>query len=473
VLAFYDDAENLYHAFALARGQIPYLDDFNHHFEGFVAEYLIGGLLLGFSPMLIRACALFNQTAMAYGVFLCAAEILPRRFAVLAAVFAISAREPWVLGFYPQYQINLVLVYVVWSALRALRGNETCWICFSSFLCGILLTFDQRTALAPIIPAAAMFLTRQGGSPRRWTASLAACLAAPAAALVWLYFHGALGGFIEQTVIFPLRFRSAGNAGIFAKAIELHRYLPELTPHLVAGGLIGVAALARKFSASGAVKLFFASAVPIAVMPLVGGRDFDYYTLPWIPWLAIAAAASPEFFKGEFVRRAWLVLLWSAPVISLLAAAHFLATPDAGPRNEGDGTREVEAFLRGDLASSDSLFIWGYRLEPYIALQRTSAYPFANTILIHPDSSIKDPAKRALHVYPKYEALFERLLTERPPQVVVTFTREGSEDDSPAQRVLYKTLAQRYRREFSVEKRDFKGALCTYVVYRLRDSKSG
>ena len=481
-LAFYDDSETLYHTLALLNGKIPYLDDFNHHFEGYVLQFVLGAKIFGFSPLLIRQVAFVNQVAVAIGVLLCLRFFVGRWLALLGAAICITAREPFVLGFYQQHQINLFFVFILFLSLLHLSqssfGSLKSWpLPLAFFLSGLVFTFDQRALALLVIPLGALALRHKPVSWQSFSASAGAFLLAPCLALSYLASHNALGLFIEQTLIFPAKYRSASKSFylIFSDGLNMHRYLATQTPILFALALIGICALIRirnKTSDSAPkarYSLMILCLLPLIAMPFFGSRDFDYYTVTWLPYLSIMAVLSKSFFNHISARlRQCFYLVLAAPILlPLYLSAHNL---NQVKDYTGDGIEEVTAYLKENLKPSELLYVWGYRMDVYARVNRLAAYPFASTIFVQPDSQITDPTMRLEHVYPKYEKMFLELLKSNPPDVVVVFQREGAKEPSRAGQALNEALASSYSQEFESKKKDFLGKECIFTVFRRTSS---
>lgn len=475
-LAYYDDGETLYHTFSLLNGQVPYRDNFNHHFMGYVIPFIGLSHLAGFSVDLIREMAFVNQVLCGYGVFLCVSVFCGFLPSFLAALMAISAREPWVLGFFQHYQNSLLIVFVLYFALRYLEDGKSFFLIVSSFLCGVLFTFDQRVLLAGLIPLAAFTLEslkRRSLSAGTLSGSLFAMSSAPLLCLFYLYLNNALWAFIEQCFVFPLKYRvgSKSTADAAWDALYLHRYLFTQTPLLLIFGVIGfITALMllqkKGYEKKNALLLVVLSALPVASIPLFGGRDYDYYTIPWLFYLAVLAGIGTLMFRKRAVYTALLAAPLIMPVLSVLSY-------DGRYKGyEGDGLRETAAFLKQDIKPDDSLFIWGYRLELYVRAEKLSAYPFSGNLLIHPDPQIKDYQDRLKHIFPRYEEMFMDLLKNKPPVYLVTFSRGGINPDSPARRALFQKILNEYTEVFHITRDDFLGEECSYRVFKLKSGGS-
>ncbi|NLF25964.1 MAG: hypothetical protein GX589_09960, partial [Deltaproteobacteria bacterium] len=468
-LSFYDDGETLYHTLTVLKGGLPYRDSISHHFLGYVLQFLVGAKIFGFSPSLVREVAFLSQILTGFGVFLCMRLMLPWHAALLAGVLTVSAREPWVTGFFVQYQINLLYVYALLCSLSYLRSGRTWKVAVAGLLCGLAFTFDQRAlALTLLLPTCVVLKPSQ--KPPQLLKALSAAslgwLTPPLLAVLYLSINGLWEQFIEQTWIFPTRYRVASQSmlELLQHALLVHKYLLTLTPILLVAGLLGWGALIKSLqrhkgdqNLTACRRLMLCLALPLGAMPLFGSRDYDYYTITWLPYLAMLSAISPDFFRslGIRARRLVTMLLWT-PVLFSLSSAWLHRNWAEKQEYQGDGIQEVAQFLKNNLTLADSVYVWGYRLDLYAYLEKLSAFPFVNQMLIHPDKVSSDATVRAKHIYPKYEALFLNLLNESLPDYLVTIN-EDRQFESPSHQRVTELLRKRYQLVHQLQRKDFRG----------------
>lgn len=475
-LAYYDDGETLYHVLNILQGGVPYKDDQTHHFLGYILPFFFGSKVLGFSAELIRAIACINQVATAYGVFLCLRMFCRFPLSLLGGLLLLSSREPWVLGFYIQYELNALYVFVLYCSLRYVMQPGSGWLAAASFLAGLSFTYDQRAVFFLLVPLSAFFCSRKSSDKLANPLFLNALLflAAPLAMIFYLSIHGALSEFIEQAFIFPKQYRvgSQSFAQQMTVALQAYRHLIEATPLLFTAGTIGLVALLLELrEAAGAEKhiplVMLTAALPPFIYPFFGGRDLEYYTVPWLPWLSIVAIiAGRQFFQSAAVRSVWIIFLLAQPLLSAAGAAK-LISEGTYAAYDGDGVRETVTYLREHLTSADSVFVWGYRPDIYVYLNRRSPYPFANRMMIHPDQAITDPAERLKHIHPGYQELFYSLLENKPPTYIVRFIRDDSERlGSASHEKILQVLGSSYTKVFAVTKKDVTNGTCTFEIYR-------
>lgn len=478
-LAYYDDGETLYHTMNILEGRAPHLDDVNHHFTGYLLPFVIGAKFLGFSADLVRQVLAINQILMAFGVYLILRLSFSFGLSLAGSLLAITAREPWVLGFYPQQQINLLSVYMILLALKSLSAPSAKFLYASALLCGLAFTFDQRALFLALIPVVALLLRNRGGSinAAREVLLVALCLAAlPCLGLYYLWANGALQEFVRQTWTFPRAYRigSKSFADMIVGGIVSHKYLLGDTTFMTCAAALGALTLLRLLRSAKTPEirdralLLIVCIIPLSIMPFFGGRDFEYYTITWLPYLAIMTVVSTEFFKrlAEPFRRLYLCVT-ILPVVFSVAGS--VQNREIYNDYTGDGIFEVVNFLKEELAPRDSLFVWGYRPDIHVRLERLSPYPFVNQIMIQPDSQIKGEEERRRHVFPAYEQRFFKLLDSSPPEVIVVFYRhEKTNAPSAANSKVTELLAAQYDKVYEVEKEDFMDFKCFFEVYRRR-----
>ena len=468
-LYYYDDGETLYHAFSILSGRIPYRDDITHHFVGYVLLFVILGKFFGISTILIPVVGALNQIASSYLLYRTLRLLTTPVRSLAGALLLLSAREPWVLSFFPLYQVNLLMVALWYLTLKSVVDHRPYLLKLAALIAGFAFICDQRALILILIPLTGAYLLRSKLSANdRWNIFLLYATP-PTVSLLLLKLYGALPSFVEQTIIYPHLYRSGGTAGgIVAHQLELHAPLFSQTPLLVVFAALGIVSLVLRRATlhrpipRGAV---LAACIPAVAIPLVGGRGFDYYTIPYLPLLSALAVWSLDLLpKG--VRSSGVALLFVPPLLSL-CSTHSLYRSDQIRNYYGDGAKDlVQFFEREDPLRQASVYIWGYRPDLYIYLQRLSPNRFVNRQFIHPDAGIADPLARVRYVYPDYEEEFLRLFSTTPPDYLVVFSRPPSltshADDVVSQRlpILYKKL---YSNTFQC----LTGESCTFDIYRI------
>lgn len=467
-ILFYDDGEMIYHALAISKGHIPYIDTHTHHFLGYTIPTIIFGSIFGYSTDLLRHMGTVFQVCSGLGLFILLDRHLSRGWALFAALLYISAREPWVNGFPLQYELNLIII-IIFILLDSGQKRD---LLLATLLSGLAFTFDQRALALATLPLVGMVTSAR--DKRAFLQFGAAWAIFPLLALSYLWLNGALVAWWEQTFIFPAKHR-VGSLSLWESLIQgltLHRYLFTQTPWLAALAFVGFSVLIshplkNTFSVPLRRALLVAPLILFA-MAAVGGRDYDYYTITWLPYLAILAGI---FFKYA-VQSSAIIQGASALIVvcglmepfyhgvNLIRTGYF-------DKYQSDGSVEVAAFLKKEMSQDDSLFIWGYRLDLYVRLGRTSPFPDSTLLFINPDWVIEGPL-RWRHIAPKFEYEFIERMISAPPSFLIKFTRAPNlPRGSPANSFVEKSLLERYKKVFEIEREDYLGGKPRFEVYRL------
>ncbi|MCB0318395.1 MAG: hypothetical protein KDD56_06525, partial [Bdellovibrionales bacterium] len=153
----YDDAETLYHVLSMRYGRVPHLEDASHHSLGYILPFYLLSFFFGFSEFLLRQSAFIIQALAALGVFLTVRIYQKRDSALITSLLFLSAREPWVNAFYPQYIFNLIFVWVLYFLVTDIHANRFKLSRYAFLLCGIGFVFDQRLLFLTILPLCLSF----------------------------------------------------------------------------------------------------------------------------------------------------------------------------------------------------------------------------------------------------------------------------------------------------------------------------
>jgi len=476
---FHDEGETLYRTMLMLRGGVPYRDDLTHHFVGYVIPYLLAAPFLGLTDALPHQLGTVNQVLVGLGVFLCLRLLTGFAWSLVAALLAACAREPWVESFYVQHELNLLQMAIWYGCLRYILRGSRCAFLLAGVVAGLSFVFDQRAvAFIAYLPIALMM--RQRVQREAWGAvagwGLVSVLIAPACAAAYLVLHGAFSEFIQQTIVFPALYRrgSQSVAASLWQGILLHRYLFTLSPLLALGavfGLFGVYRMWRDRPApwQAAVLFLLLTAIPLIPMQMLGGRDYNYYTITMLPLMAALAAFGYGIFQeNRGFRLVFLIFLTLPTVLGIVEAG--AAKRDPIVRDyRGDGLNETVDFLQKVLLPTDTLYVWNYRLAIYTRLGRLAPTRSANEIMIHPDSLVLGP-ERIAHVFPRYETEFLNWISRTPPTYIVWFDRTGQEKRTSRVRdVVESLIAAHYREVFSIQRRDLTRSDCTYRVFQKNE----
>ncbi len=476
---FHDEGETLYRTMLILRGGVPYRDDLTHHFAGYVLPYLLAAPFLGITDALPHQLGTINQVLVGLGVFLSLRMLTGFSWSLVAALLAACAREPWVESFYVQHELNLLQVFIWYGSIRYIVYGSRGAFSIAAFIAGLAFLFDQRAlAFVAYLPIA-LFL-RQRVQRESW--GEAACwggfavLLAPLCAVVYLLANGALSEFVQQTIVFPTLYRrgSQSLATSLWLGIWLHRYLFTLSPLLAVGAAFGLFGVYRMWHDQptpwrAAVQFLLLTALPLIPMQMLGGRDFNYYSITTLPLMAaLAAFGYGIFLRHRAFQAIYLIFLVLPTVLGIVEAG--AARKDPMVRDyRGDGLNETVEFLQKVLLPTDTVYVWNYRLHIYSRLGRLAPVRASNEIMIHPDSLVLGP-ERAAHVFPRYETEFLNWISRTPPTYIVWFDRTGQEKRTSRVRdVIESLIAAHYQEVFSIQRRDLTRADCSYRVFKKRE----
>ena len=510
-LGFNDDSETLYHTLNIYLGKTPYLDDYSHHFLGYILPFYLVAKLDGFSYTVYEYVRNINQISSGILMFFVLKEIkFNYLLCLLGGSILISVREPWVLGFFQQYQINFLTLIILIFTLKYFNTKYNNYIYTAFFFSGVAFTWDQRALLLIFIPSITIFYnyflssqTPPFQSIKRLVLSyvkgILIYLIWPIFSLYYLYHNGAYQKFIEQTIIFPFFHRSGSKTiyEIIVDTFHIYEYLITGSPILFLISLFGFILLIFVFLRSykkndnkiinedsffkkisifiknlkDKEKIFFLTIfllIPSILMPILGGRNFENYSITVFPVLTIFYVYGIDLFSKnkDFIFKFILGILSVIPILlSLQNSINNL------PSNKytGDGIYETVDYLNNNLTTRDNIFVWGYRLDVYVYLAKLGAFPFANQILIHPDNTIVDEENRKKHVYTKYEEEFNDLINNHKPRFIILFERENSPLRSSKSDILIRKIVDKdYILKRKFEKKDFKDKECIFQIYEIK-----
>jgi hypothetical protein len=474
-VGFLDDYETLYHVFSVIQGKVPYRDDYHHHFMGYLLPYLFLAKFQGFDVNLLRQMAFLNQVATGFVVYLCLGLFVSRVHALIGGLLVVSAREPFVLGFFMNYQSNLLVVLIWYFCFAYLKQKRINNIYIAGFITGLLVTYDQRFIFSSCLPFAALWLAAPNKvSIRSVFYVLLTVGFCPISLLSYLALQDALIPFFEQCFIFPMNYRVASQDvwATLINVIYVHRYLLELTPYLLFAGLWGFLYLffshGKKLEAGVKGFIFISLGIQFIASSL-GGRDYEYYTIPYLvilPLLAVLGSIAFDRFTWR-LRGVYLVIL-SLPVMVSIYQSLNLEPNKIAVKANFDGSKQTIDFLKSELKENDTFFVWGYRFDLYVRTERLSAYPFANLLMIQPDQQVRDLSLRNKHIYHKYQKYFFDLLSNRPPSVIVVATRNGIRLSSPSQDKIEEMVRTDYTKLFSVTGSNIVQETTSFEVYRKK-----
>jgi len=362
------------------------------------------------------------------------------------------------------------------AALYSTRRQQNWLIYLSALFAGLALCFDQRALVAITVPVCALLVSQRVSSSQVLKCVL--CYVTPfIATLSWLIYRGAWQEFYLQTVIFPSQYRVASQS--LTQLLELwiknHLVLIDSSPLLVTfaaiGGFLVLRVLLRGVqSINRSALLIFLAAAPFCIlMPISAGRTFDYYTIPWLPWLALASAIGASLIPFSSPGKKLYAAILVAPVIiSLTHVAFYKPSPEFVACID-DGAPEVVAYLAQQGINDRELLVWDYRLDLFVKLGIVGAIADANPIMIRPDRGVRGALERQQHVLPEHEQRFYSTLEKIPPRFIVTAKDFDPELTSAADIRLREMIDEQYTERLSISRAGFMGKVVDWRVYEQQD----
>jgi hypothetical protein len=470
-LAYYDDGENLYHTLSLLQSEIPYLQDYNHHFIGYLLPLYIVGACIGFTPDLYHYTYPLIQGITGMLVIAIVMRSFSFKTALAAALLVVTAREPYMLGHYIQITLNPIWLGMLLCSMRFIERNHLTTLIGCGLLWGLGICSDQRTVFFGAIPLIAILVQRERSFFLKLS-TLGLCAAIlPTLALASLWYNGALLSWYEQTIYFPSTYRVASSTPLSTLKLwlENHRYLITETPILALLALSGliylILSIVKKLVSRDA--LLIASTLPaLSAFIALGGRDYDYYSIIALPLLGLLApyslALAPDRPRAQLGISACIIAqILLAPILSL-----GLFFDKEFQAYSGDGVGEVVHYLAKNSSPGEKIYLLGYRLDLFVKLGRTSGYPFSSQIFYIPDAAIESKDHQA-HIYPEYYERFKETLTSTPPAWIVRFKTSAVGDlVREAERYVETLTTSQYEKRFETSRMNHVGERISFTVWK-------
>jgi len=465
-----------------ASGGLPYRDAWDHKPPAIYLLYAGLDAVVRPSPgqvnsMLRWASAACDAAATVALFFLVRRLVGGAPALVAAALYGLFAAASVVRleAFQPEQPVLVLTVCALLAAVAYSQRPRYPLVFLSGLLFGLALTFKQIAA--PVGMAVWAWLaweTLRGKEPSRvrrfiWQSVLLALGAVLPFALFMAYFaaRGALGDFIECTVLFNLHYTGAARrAGALAGAkLVLTKMGPDHA-FLWLAAVVGLARLLRDRATRSAGLLLLFWTVGAFLGLFACGQFARYYYIPTVGPLAAASGAGLAWLwqatrGGRMASRAIAV----AVALVLLALVAFAAKRSYGPGGWHDLALDPRAtnvvaqnlarHIRQNTAPDDRLYVWGGRAQLYVLSGR------------------KNPCRYYYNTYfgmKKQQAFFyqasrlreimDALRKHRPPYVVATELR--SLDYFPE---LKRFIEEQYRLDRIWEGRPF-----PFHLYRRRDN---
>jgi hypothetical protein len=417
---FLDDGETLYHLKALYASLVPYRDDVTHHFLGYLISYLFLEKIFNSPQVLLFVTALLHQLISALAIFSLTFKISNNRaLAFLSGLTFLAALEPYALGYPPIAQLTS-LILLTFCALLNRSGLIRL---LGSLVFGVALTFDQRAIFfTPLFIYQIWRKEKKLISPRHFIAMLLV----PFSMLFYLFINSAVKDWFKQTIIYPLFHRNCGTWGnsnfLALEAPLFYLYLLALLTIIIF--IVKRPAILTFEKSLLASLAFLASLLSV----LAGGREFTYYHYPLIAFATVIISALARLLE----RRERFPLFYSLFLFLALFPTTALINSFTlkFPPLKSDLSLLSATLAREDPLKQKSFYIWGYRPDLYIKLNRLSASRFMNRQMVHPDQGVRAAKDRACHVMPQLlESFISEWNSDKPELVLLVESKFSSQSE--------------------------------------------
>lgn len=421
-----DLGEMLYEVRRLQLGYVPYKDTFTHHFLGYIVPFYALGWVTALTPAVIKGASLVFNFATAIFVWLTVREVSRASFAWLGAFLAVTVGWFWGwqgFAFNIQSYLAPVLAAAILLAVRAACRAQTASLCACAFLTGVLVTFDQRAAVFLALPAVAFVMTPDLRRPGVAALVSLFATAAPSAAIWYLVRAGAWNDFVDQTMLFPLRYRNTGVP--FAIGPIVLTWLGAWPAERIAIPITLAGAVAAWFrEPRAAVKTIWIVALGgSAVYALAGGRPFPNYFLIFGPVTIVLMALCPWYLAGRFKLASHAVAL-GLVVLGLVCALRPLllvgVTGSAFLRSHEETIETVSTYVRQHTSPEDAVLVWGFAPQIYVMADRFRTFRDAGLLSVAGANFSSTNAADQGRV-PRMVAEFDEFLARTPPKAIVVY----------------------------------------------------
>lgn len=402
-----DEFEHAHATWCVSRGQMPYVDFFEHHTPW---------LYLAFAPLfrlfatdtsasaavslffVLRLAMLAVTIACVVCVYVLGREWRDRFTGILAAFLIATASQfqdsmmefrpdvPALLGFL----LSLLALIRAWRAGR--NSEAAALLTLGGLAFGASVLFTQKILFAgPGLAFALLaYVAGVGRAPGGWIARAGhvACFtlaaAVPAAGTMWWFFsHGALGAFIHYNVVFNVD----QNAQRFSPLPRLFSHLIH-SPALLVLGFGGFAAAIRegRSGVAGSRLVLLSTAASLFAGVFAFGRVYDQYLVDYFPHLAVFGASWAQSILSRVSpaapRPSWLTAgLVLTPAACLVALLFGVEAPTSGT-----GVAMLAGFTLAALLAAAALDAWWRDRAPAaagLALTALVAMHYANLARVH------------------------------------------------------------------------------------------
>jgi len=411
----------------LQLGFVPYRDTFTHHFLGYLAPFYALGSIVVLTPAVLKvACLCFNFIT-AILVWLTLRELGDRRAAWLGAFLTVTAGWFWswhAFGFNIQSYLTPALAAVILLAVRASIGGRRGSLYACAFWCGVLATFDQRAMLFSTLLAVPIAFAPGLRQTRVLGVTTVALAIVPLIGIGYLWQAGALRDFIEQTLVFPLRYRNTGVP--FAVGPFLSAWLGSwvggeriAVPVMLASAL-AACIVERRLAVRTLWLLTLGCAAGYAAL---GGRPYPNYFLIFGPVSLLLMSLAPSY-AATWSRTAGRALGIALVVLGVFCAVRPALLRSATgsvflPANETT-IDAVAAHVRERTSPNDGLLVWGFAPQIYVLSDRFRTFRDAGLLSVA-GANFASTDARAQGRVPNMVREFDRYLKETPPRMIVSY----------------------------------------------------
>jgi hypothetical protein len=415
----------VYQARRLQLGYVPYRDTFTHHFNGYVLPFYLIGSVAPLTPFVLKVASLCFNFATAILVFLILREIADSRIGWIGAFLAVTTGWFWNwqgFAFNIQSYLVPILSLMLLLIIRSFTQKNRAAFCGAALCGGVLLIFDQRAAVMLVLLVLPPLFLQEARQARTLGEAAVSFALVPSLCALYLWRAGAWTDFIEQTVIFPLRYRNHGlNTGLSAPAREwLLAWLgyDRISVVLMLVGLAGALLCDKR----GWLKTLFVVAVMSAsAYSMAGGRLYPNYFLVFAP-IALVLMTLTVWYANTLSTS--LAVGVGTILILLGLSASFRSIAFSGKRSpfqETDNTVDVAArYLREHTDAQDPILVWGYAPQIYVLSDRFRSFKDAGLLSVagaNFSSTLPDEQGRIPHMVREFDAF----LTQTPPKVIVSY----------------------------------------------------
>jgi hypothetical protein len=408
-------------------GYVPYRDTFTHHFAGYLVPFVIIGRFISLTPFLLKALSVSFNLATAGFVFLTVRDVGGRRAAWLGTFLTVTVGWFWSwqgAGFNIQSYMTPLLGALLFLTVRACLRPRSTTVWWAAAVAGVLFTFDQRAAPFLLVPLIPVVCTRGLRTFRTVLPTIAASAAAPSLALAYLWHNGALGDFIEQTVIFPLYYRNHGIVGGAPLPVIWLAFLLSSEPVTAVLSALGLIAMWTGERRRPLTAVFVGAFLCSAAYSVAGGRVYPYYFLLFGPVAVMVISLLPTYAALRSLRTANVLWIGLAVFGSFAALKPLWMYVRSGTPfvPDTEHTMNVAAdYIQKHTKPADGVLVWGFAPQIYVLSDRFNTFRDAGLLSVAGGnfSSIgADEQGRVPHMVTEFDVYLDR----KTPRLIAVYT---------------------------------------------------